>query len=333
MARIRPVAALAALLALLSTTAGSACGGSGDAARSGTDDAATHGTDGGPRDGATGDDGGAGDDGGGGGDGGTTTRIRLVAGNLSSGTKSSWDGGEGIRLLKALHPDVAMIQEVNYGQNAASDIRAFVDAAFDAKAVYAREDTVGLPNAVVSRFPIVASGNWTDALVTNRSFVWAHIDLPGPVDLWAVSVHLLTTSSSSRGQEATQLVGYVKQNVPAGAYVVIGGDCNTDARDEAAPTSFAAVVSTGGPYPADQQGSDLTNAPRTHPYDWVMVSPDLGAHEVPLVLGSATLAHGLVFDTRVFTPIADAPPAMASDSAATGMQHMAVARDFEVPTP
>src|SRR5437016_2634656 len=128
MARSRPAAAFAALFALLASFGDGACGG-GDTPRTGSGDAATTTNDGGARDAiASGDD--AGGDDGGGGDGGAT-RIRLVAGNLSSGTKSSWDGGEGIRLLKALHPDVAMIQEVNYGQNAPSDIRAFVDAAFD----------------------------------------------------------------------------------------------------------------------------------------------------------------------------------------------------------
>src|SRR5689334_14110649 len=43
--------------------------------------------------------------------------LRVVASNLSSGPKQSYDPGEGIRLLKGLRPDVALIQEMNYGQN------------------------------------------------------------------------------------------------------------------------------------------------------------------------------------------------------------------------
>jgi len=36
---------------------------------------------------------------------------------------------------------------------------------------------------------IVEAGEWDDPRVGNRDFAWARIDIPGPVDLWAVSVH------------------------------------------------------------------------------------------------------------------------------------------------
>ena len=323
MRRLPLAAALSVLASFVGCSGTTTSASSSDAAASGGDAGGTDVDAGGAGDATSGDDGG--------GSGGT--RLRILAGNLSSGSRSSWDGGEGIRLVKAMHPDVALLQETNYGTNGASDVRAFIDAVFDASAVFAREDTSsgGLPNAVVSRFPIVASGSWTDALVTNRSFVWAHVDLPGQHDLWAVSVHLLTTSGTDRGQEATQLAGYVKANVPAGDYVAIGGDFNTDARNEPALGNLSSVVATGSPYPADQQGNDNTNAPRSHPYDWVVVSPSLASHEVPLVVGATSMPHGLVFDTRVYTPIADVPPALATDSAASGMQHMAVVREFLAP--
>ena len=49
-------------------------------------------------------------------------------------------------------------------------------------------------NAILSRWPILESGEWDDTSVSNRDFAWARIDIPGPRDLWVVSVHLLTAS-------------------------------------------------------------------------------------------------------------------------------------------
>src|SRR5262249_920369 len=45
------------------------------------------------------------------------SNLRVVAGNISSGQASTYDSGEGIRLLQAIHPDVALIQELNYKTN------------------------------------------------------------------------------------------------------------------------------------------------------------------------------------------------------------------------
>ena len=45
--------------------------------------------------------------------------------------------------------------------------------------------------------PILDSGSWDDTLSPNRDFAWARIDVPGPHDLWAVSLHLLTSSTAN----------------------------------------------------------------------------------------------------------------------------------------
>ena len=261
-----------------------------------------------------------------------TTRVRLLAGNLTSGTQQSWLG-PGIRILAGTHADVAMLQEVNVGANTAPEITAFVTSAFGAGFSIARESDAGaqLPNAIVSRWPIVDSGTWTDTQVSNRSFEWARIDLPGATDLYAVSVHLLTTSASARDAEAQELVTDLQGLVPAGAYAVLAGDFNTASRSESCILTLAPVLATGGPYPADRNGNDMTNQPRNAPHDWVLVNPALQAFTVATVIGTDGFAHGLVADTRVFDPIADLAPAQAGDSGVSGMQHMAVVRDFLVP--
>ena len=48
-----------------------------------------------------------------------------------------------------------------------------------------------IPNGIISRYPIVASGSWVDTVQSqpNRGFAWAQIALPGTNDLYVVSVH------------------------------------------------------------------------------------------------------------------------------------------------
>ena len=260
-----------------------------------------------------------------------TERIRIVAANLSSGNMQSYDPGHGARIMKGLAADVVLIQEFNVGNNSAASVRAFVDDTFGPDFHYVRETGAQIPNGVISRYPVLASGVWPDANVSNRSFVWARLDVPGTSELFVVSVHLLTSSSSNRNAEAMQIRDRIQTNAPVGDYVVIGGDFNTDTRSEACYTTLSSVVSTTGPWPADRNGNSNTNAGRNKPYDNILVSADLRPFEVPVVIGSSTFPNGLVADTRVYQPISELAPALASDSGATNMQHMAVVRDFELP--
>jgi endonuclease/exonuclease/phosphatase family metal-dependent hydrolase len=257
----------------------------------------------------------------------TGTRVRITAANLSSGNNQSYDPGHGIRILQGVHADVILMQEMNYGDNSTAKIRELVDAVCGTQCAYTR-GSGQIPNGVVSRFPIVESGTWTDPKVSNRDFCWARIDVPGPVDLWAVSVHLLTSNPTDRAAEATALVADLQGKVPAGDHIVVGGDFNTSIRDEPALMNFGALFSVAAPYPVDGNGNGNTSAPRTKPYDWVLPTPGLRARETPVVIGAAHFDTGLVVDTRVYTPIADLAPALTSDSGAPSMQHMAVVRDF-----
>ncbi len=172
-----------------------------------------------------------------------------------------------------------MIQEFNVGDNAPATVRAWVDTAFGASFSFYRESGVQIANGIVSRYPILASGFWEDPQSPNREFAYARIDVPGPVDLWAVSVHLLT-DDAKRPAEATALVGFINATIQAGDYLVIAGDFNSDLRTEAAVTTLGQVVNVAGPYPVDQAGDPDTNANRNSPYDWVMIDNDLKARQV-----------------------------------------------------
>jgi hypothetical protein len=259
------------------------------------------------------------------------TRIRLMAANITSGNNQSYDPGNGTRIFQGTDPDIVLIQEFNFGSNSTADIRSFVDTAFGPTFSFFRESGAQIPNGVISRYPIIASGEVDDTSVTNRDFAFARIDIPGPVDLWTFSLHLLTAGSSVRNTEALQLVSFIKQNVPAGDFLAIGGDFNTDSRSEACIGTLGQVVVTSGSFPADRNGNTNTNASRGKPYDWLLADADLNAFRTPLLLGGSSFANGLVADTRVYSPLAEISPALASDSGSVNMQHMAVVRDFLIP--
>ena len=164
----------------------------------------------------------------------------------------------------------------------------------------------------------------------NRDFAWARIRLPNGKNLWAISVHFYSQRPAIRQQEALELVKKILE-IPSEDLVVLGGDLNTHTRHEGCMTVLEDVFRIDARPPADQDGNENTNAPRRRPYDWVLADAELEAGAVPVKIGAQEFPGGLVFDSRVFTPLADMPPVQPGDSAAPNMQHMAVARDFLIP--
>lgn len=266
-------------------------------------------------------------------------RIRIVAANTSSGNGQDYDPGHGIRIFKGVLADIVLIQEFNYLNNTPAEIREFVDDTFGQGFSFFREsNTGGIPNGVISRFPILASGQWVST-VAERDYSWARIDLPGNRELLAVSVHLPTASATVRNGEAQDLVGYVNAYYAANGgsratdYLVIGGDFNTDNRSESCLSTLGQVVTIGTAHPADRNGNVNTNASRAKPYDAVYAGKGLHALQTGTGIGNSTFPNGLVVDTRVYSPISELAPALTTDSGATNMQHMAIVKDFFLPPP
>lgn len=257
-------------------------------------------------------------------------RVRVVAANLTSGNNQSYDLGHGIRILQGLDADVVLVQEMNFGSNSLAAIDSLVDDVCAGDCKYVRGPREQIPNGLLSRLPILECGSWVDPEVDNRNFVWARIDVPGDDDLWAISVHLLSSSASARALEASALLEEIAQAIPSNDLIVLGGDLNTDTRAEAAISSLSSELVTGGPYPADHDGNEMTNAPRSKPYDWVLADPDLSGRQIPVTIGLSVFPAGAVIDTRVYVPLSEIAPALVGDSGAASMQHMAVVRDFQI---
>lgn len=230
--------------------------------------------------------------------------------------------------MKALKPDVVLVQEFN----TTIPRRQWVNATFGAGFSFFVEEGAEIPNGIVSRYPIVACGEWDDPVLDNRDFAWAKIALPGGRFLWAISVHLYSRKPEARESEAAALLGKIRETIPQADLVVMGGDFNTKNRGEACVERLRAYFDAGKVPPGDSFGDSDTNAPRSRPYDWVLADADLARLAVPTRIGGRTFENGLVFDSRVFAPLDAVPPVRATDSGVPGMQHMAVARDFLLPS-
>ncbi len=270
----------------------------------------------------------------------TNATLRFMAANITSGNNQRYES-PGQNIFKALKPDVVAIQEFNYastngnGTSTPAAFRELVDAAFGTNFVYYREssttETYSIPNGIISRYPIVASGTWDDTLIPDRGFAWAQIRLPGTNDLYVVSTHIKASSgsASTRASEATNLKALIQANFPTNAWIVVAGDFNLYSDTEAAITTLTTFLSDK-PVPADQNGNVDTNAGRSSRYDRVLASFAMTNALTPVVMPSRTYPNGLVFDSRVYTPLSEVSPVVSTDSGAVNMQHMAVVKDFKV---
>ena len=252
--------------------------------------------------------------------------FTLVSANLTSGGNQKYNG-PGAAILQGLKPDVVAIQEFNVTN--AGGHRAFVDLNFGPEFDYFVEPSGSLPNGVISRWPIVAAGEWDDPQLTDRDFVWATIAVPGGRRLHVVSVHLHASGgSSSREIESQWLTNYLRQaDFHPGDYVAVAGDLNTQTRFEAALQILETALENDR-VPADQNADTDTNQNRDKPYDYVLPADRLNGRHLAATMANQVFAEGLVFDTRLWSP-PDLPyPVEVYDSSALAMQHMAVLKTF-----
>lgn len=253
-----------------------------------------------------------------------TLPVTIASANLSDNTSQAYED-PGIRILQALHPDIVAIQEFNYKAGTSQDL---VRRLFGPGFHFAREKGgARLPNGILSRWPILASGQWEDPYVGNRSFAWATLDIPGPKPLHVVSVHLVQNHAERRGPEARHLLQLIRKTFPEDDYVVLCGDLNINSRESEALAELTAWFDDSA-QPADQEGNKNTNAGRSRPYDFVLPNPALAKHHVPTTLGGKKFPAGLVFDTRLWSP--PPPPAEWEDSS-RNLQHLPVLKTFRIP--
>lgn len=272
---------------------------------------------------------------------GDSVQIRIVAGNITSGNNQSYDPGHGIRIFQALKPDIALVQEMNYGSNTSSDYKNFAQKIVGTN-YYAVDDAdYDIPNGVVSKYPITSHGYWKDPNINNRALMWAVVDIPGSTDIFAISVHLHTDPASDQVKAAQVIVDEIKKlesSNPGRYYYVVGGDFNGDSAVSSNGFGKNNTFYISGPDPVDENGNGNTNAKREKQYDFVLVDYPLHEFQVPVVYYSSEdstktkiYENGLVFDTSLYDQSVLNEyfyPAQTGDSDASQMQHMAVVKDF-----
>src|ERR1051325_4016578 len=112
--------------------------------------------------------------------------LRIMAANLTGNSQTY--GAPQIRIFQGLKPDVVCIQEFNYGGNSSTEFRAFVDEAFGTNFSYFRETNAvyQIPNGIISRYPLLGAGQWTDTEVRNRGLAGGGIFVPRTIELLEV---------------------------------------------------------------------------------------------------------------------------------------------------
>jgi endonuclease/exonuclease/phosphatase family metal-dependent hydrolase len=263
----------------------------------------------------------------------TNLNVRIMAANLTDNDQTYEDYA--LRIFQGLRPDIVAIQEFNYLGNTAAGFRAILDANFGTNFSYFRESGYSIPNGIISRWPIAGAGSWVDddPGVNDRGFAWARIDLPGTNDLYVVSVHLKASSGSSnelrRANQAAQIKSLIQANFPSNALMVVAGDCNIFSATEPALATLKSFLADD-PVPTDATtgGDPDTNNERLRRYDYVLPSPSLNSRHGATALGSRSFTNGLVFDSRVFSPLNAVSPVQSADSGLA--QHMAVLKDFRI---
>lgn len=265
--------------------------------------------------------------------------LRVMSWNVSKLTTKA--GIETVRIIKGLQPDVACLQEWYVDYPADYDFDGWISAAFGAEFVYHRASSGYQPNGIVSRWDILSSGSWPDLQRENYYHDWAVIDLPGATNLQVVSVHLHSSDEAIRIEQIKDIIHYIEANFSNSHYLMIGGDFNTANRtSQPIPTllnsanwSGSCWVTTSDGTPTDQAGGDDdTNVNRTYNYDWLIPNTLLGAEIMNLDLGedSGVYTGGIVFDSRVFTPLSAVDPAQYDDTANGDQDHCPVMKSYDV---
>ena len=277
--------------------------------------------------------------------------LRLLTSNLTSGNTQSYKE-PGINILKALNADIIMIQEFN----AEGGVENFVKNTFGEEFYFFRGTPTrngDIPNGIISRYPIINSGEWNDPRVKDRKIDWSIIDMSQNLtkNIFIVSVHLKAKEGSSQITAANiiseKIYNHRLEN-PNKFYYIVGGDFNGDAslcrknkRDTC--NGFKTynredIFYTELPDPYSQyQHNTTTNRTKSKQLDFILVDHNLKDKQFSTNYcddddNCLNYPNGLVFRSndysqkeldKYFVPV------KRTDSEATQMQHMGVVKDFK----
>jgi len=264
-------------------------------------------------------------------------KVRLMQANLTSGSTPTYNERHGARIIQGLKPDIVTLQEFNVGNNSEATLRHFVRKNIGEDYFFYRDPNPDnkLPNAILSRLPILEGGTWIDPFVLHRGFTWVRIQLPNGKILRVISVHFTSHSEHNRAAEALALMHYLHENVPLTEGLILGGDLNTGKEQELALKNLLPWF-TVETRPTDVTGTTWgTNLSHRKILDWMLIDRRLAKLRASVIIGEGkdelNFPNGLVFDSWRYPRLEEVWPIRPNDSRARGMEHLAVISDLVFP--
>ncbi len=253
-----------------------------------------------------------------------TVPLTIATANLSDNRTQAYED-PAIRILQALQPDILAIQEFNYKAGTSQDLARLLSRS--RRPLRPRKGGARLPNGIISRYPILAHGQWGGSL-PSRTAACSGPPSPSPAPG-------RFTSSASIWSSATPPAAPPRPGTSSASsataspddYVVLCGDFNTTSRAAEALAVLTAWFDDSA-QPADQNGNPHTNAPRTRPYDYVLPNPALARHHAPTILDGLVFPGGLCLRHQ---PLESAPASRPMGGYRRG--HAASPRDENLPDP
>ncbi len=225
--------------------------------------------------------------------------VRVLTYNIHSGFNSDGrhDPEAIARVIEETGADIVTLQEVSRGRliDGATDLPAYLSRRLGLPYVFHGTTDPGWGNAILSRYPIVASG-WGQlplaGTLLERGYLWAEVEVGANEPLLIIATHLHHIESEHAPRLAQ--VPVLLEFWGGRPHTLLMGDLNSEpGYPEMALIAGAGMVDS---WAEAGQGEGFT-WPALDPFeriDWIWHSPDLAAREIQVVQSTASDHLGLL---------------------------------------
>jgi endonuclease/exonuclease/phosphatase family metal-dependent hydrolase len=225
--------------------------------------------------------------------------VRVLTYNIHSGFNSAGrhDPRAIAQVIEETGADIVTLQEVSRGRliDGATDLPAYLSRRLGMPYVFHGTTDPGWGNAILSRYPIVASG-WgrlpLAGTLLARGYLWAEVEVGASEPLLIIATHLHHIESE-HGPRLAQ-VPVLLEFWDGRPHTLLMGDLNSEPDyPEMGLVAEAGMVDSW----AEAGRGDGFTWPARDPFeriDWIWHSPDLAAREIRVVRSTASDHLGLL---------------------------------------
>lgn len=127
--------------------------------------------------------------------------------------------------LKSLQPSIVILHDGRIGDGSWGEMYDWMETNFGSQFKgfrdYAGPDDH--PTGVLSSLPVIEAGPLRDPTTSDTNFSWARISTPDSKDLWVFSADF-SQKRKERKEQAERLLKGIRDRVPVGGRVILGGD-------------------------------------------------------------------------------------------------------------